>query len=1236
MGNGEAGVILQGDTGNGVLIRGNGGTDSSLILTSNGNVGIGTTTPTTRLVVSNGSSGATSHPISDLTIEDDGSASVFMLSPNTAESWLGFGDPEDNDVGGLIYNHPANYMSLRVNAAEAMRLTSSGNVGIGTTTPSEALEVSGNIKLDGGTGSSQVTFGAPGAQTFPGLAWNNTTTGAGSVIAHSYLNAQASFGMSMLFNAYPTGNQYSAPMKRLRANYSPTRFTSDVHLGGGFDFMAASSGSADADITDWSTLVKITTAGNVGIGETSPGSKLSVSGGGSFGSGYDTTAAPSNGLIIQGNVGIGTASPGTKLHVYDSSAAPMLRVEATTNPAYLNLRNSNRSWNLLSDYTTGAFQIFDVTYGTPRVTVDTSGNVGIGTSAPAGKLTVKQDGGAWNDGIRIVEDGSSDYFDIMHDTLGLRIGRNDASIAMFSDAGNVGIGTTTPTSRLTVAGDVYITGALRDSTNSAGTTGYVLQTTGSGTQWVATSSLGFGSAITFGTDNQIPFMNSGGTDYDYSSNFTFDGTSLGIGTSTPQSLLTLQSAGTGNETLGLSQFHTLSPTVASTVSFGNELNITNAPTADNALLGSIIRITDNSTTSNIVRGIEIQTDVGLNTLGENTAVSAFARTLGVRGVTTADAGAFYEPAGLYGETEGTTQGNAIRGYSSSITTADLLTLYHDTSDFAGSGLVMNFANSSGSFNATSSQFLNLQNNNVTQFSVSARGTTTIGDGTTNNMAGLQIGYGGICVDNDGSCVASTTGNITSVSSSLGNSDVAELYFSSQELQPGELVVSDGFLSVSRAKKGADGLILGVVSTKPGLTLGYDDNSGVDNEKGYPLALAGRVPVRLSNENGVINQGDPLTLSSVPGVAMKAGSTDTFVGFALEAFDGTRAYSKGYVNQFGDDMVAPVLQNQAAATKVNKPCYFSGGAAVGETSDCDDDYVPISPDVQNDNQVATFNESQAALEQLLLEPATLIEINDGQTVAVGQVTMFVNRGTHFDDETRTALSQLVSTSTDDITKSTGGLSTVWERIRALAQSFVDGILHIAGIDVDRVDTKELCVDGVCITADDLRALINQSDSVPSTTGQQTDVERNVDPADESPGEPEADVDADAGAGDENSTDIPEETVPNQATGTTDTVIDDAADAVEGVDAPVDEGQSGVDTSSVESLEADVATGTPPTDSNPDVAAAPAADQDSAPIVNDSADTELTTIETETETEIVPEPIEPAESTPESSSAEITTN
>ena len=46
-----------------------------------------------------------------------------------------------------------------------------------------------------------------------------------------------------------------------------------------------------------------------------PGSKLSVSGGASIGTGYDTTAAPSDGMIIEGNVGIGTTAPGAKLEV---------------------------------------------------------------------------------------------------------------------------------------------------------------------------------------------------------------------------------------------------------------------------------------------------------------------------------------------------------------------------------------------------------------------------------------------------------------------------------------------------------------------------------------------------------------------------------------------------------------------------------------------------------------------------------------------------------------------------------------------------------------------------------------------------------------------------------------------------------------------------------------------------------------------------------------------------------
>lgn len=50
--------------------------------------------------------------------------------------------------------------------------------------------------------------------------------------------------------------------------------------------------------------------GNIGIGTTNPGSLLTVSGGGSFGSGYQAFTAPTGGLIVQGNVGIGTSNPG--------------------------------------------------------------------------------------------------------------------------------------------------------------------------------------------------------------------------------------------------------------------------------------------------------------------------------------------------------------------------------------------------------------------------------------------------------------------------------------------------------------------------------------------------------------------------------------------------------------------------------------------------------------------------------------------------------------------------------------------------------------------------------------------------------------------------------------------------------------------------------------------------------------------------------------------------------------
>ena len=106
-------------------------------------------------------------------------------------------------------------------------------------------------------------------------------------------------------------------------------------------------------------------------------------------------------------------------------------------------------------------------------------------------------------------------------------------------------------------------------------------------------------------------------------------------------------------------------------------------------------------------------------------------------------------------------------------------------------------------------------------------------------------------------------------------DVAEKTQGVEPLFPGEVVSLDeekeGKLRRSRGtyERG----VAGVISTNPGLVLGESiEEPGGDKDTveidGVNLALAGRVPVRVTTENGPISVGDPLVTSSKPGYAMR--------------------------------------------------------------------------------------------------------------------------------------------------------------------------------------------------------------------------------------------------------------------------------------------------------------------------------------------------------------------------------
>ena len=209
----------------------------------------------------------------------------------------------------------------------------------------------------------------------------------------------------------------------------------------------------------------ITTSGTLTLGGT-----LAIANGGTgattLTSGYlvkgNGTSAVSASVVYDTgtNVGIGTSSPGSKLHVYLTNATDVFKIERSNNfGVYARWTRPNKSYILALDINNNGgndFTVYDETAGASRLSIGGTGNVGIGTSSPADKLTVNgfitTTAGAYSstNGGNAVKLGAAGQ---------INFGAGGSDLILATNAGNIRFGdwnTNTERMRITSGGNLLL------------------------------------------------------------------------------------------------------------------------------------------------------------------------------------------------------------------------------------------------------------------------------------------------------------------------------------------------------------------------------------------------------------------------------------------------------------------------------------------------------------------------------------------------------------------------------------------------------------------------------------------------------------------------------------------------------------------------------------------------------------------------------------------------------------
>jgi hypothetical protein len=382
----------------------------------------------------------------------------WRLQPSGAASSPAYSFEGDADTGMYRPAGASNTVAFSTSGTERLRIDSSGNVGIGTTTPDGILKVR--------TGSS------PNAAQIL-IGYNSTSENYFD--ANTQIFRNGSFTERMRITS--TGN----------VGIGTSSPSSKLHVLAGNGDVAKISGATRSLYFGADSLGMM-----LGTGAAQTGSGFY------FGEASNFIYAQTNSterlrIDSSGNVGIGTSSPASKIHV-SGSGAQEIRLTRTG--------GGDRSYST-SIGGSLEYNIRDETAGVNRLSISTAGNVGIGTSTiPTGVLLGRQLVASSSTGAEIIafrEDTAVDVGDIVgaflignSDTDGVEdhfvgmwgkvsstngsqnlhfaAGRSgyegDAPQMTIDSSGNVGIGTSSPTSELTINGGATSTDVRLQNTNS--------------------------------------------------------------------------------------------------------------------------------------------------------------------------------------------------------------------------------------------------------------------------------------------------------------------------------------------------------------------------------------------------------------------------------------------------------------------------------------------------------------------------------------------------------------------------------------------------------------------------------------------------------------------------------------------------------------------------------------------------------------------------------------------------